>query len=112
MMGEREQFALDVQCRRLRTAIFVFAGLAIAGPAIGILTIVGRLILVFDKAGMTGGTDPGEFAGEISMSYKSGWFGGLVFILGFIGFVICLVQFLRRKNEITSEKPPLPSEKM
>lgn len=76
-----------------------FSVIAQAAPMIGLFGTVAGMILAFDTMGLSGGSDPGELAGNISLALMT-TAGGLVVA---IPSIFCFYIFKNQFNKLVGE---------
>ncbi|MEM9283674.1 MAG: MotA/TolQ/ExbB proton channel family protein [Verrucomicrobiota bacterium] len=84
---------------RYMSWIGYFSVIAQAAPMIGLFGTVAGMILAFDTMGLSGGSDPGALAGNISLALMT-TAGGLVVA---IPSIFCFYIFKNRFNKLVSE---------
>lgn len=84
---------------RYMSWIGYFSVIAQAAPMIGLFGTVAGMILAFDTMGLSGGADPSQLAGNISLALMT-TAGGLVVA---IPSIFCFYIFKNRFNKLVSE---------
>ncbi len=84
---------------RYMSWIGYFSVIAQAAPMIGLFGTVAGMILAFDTMGISGGSDPGQLAGNISLALMT-TAGGLVVA---IPSIFCFYIFKNRFNKLVGE---------
>jgi biopolymer transport protein ExbB len=84
---------------RYMSWIGYFAVIAQAAPMIGLFGTVAGMIMAFDTMGLSGGADPSQLAGNISLALMT-TAGGLVVA---IPSIFCFYIFKNRFNKLVSE---------
>lgn len=93
---------------RYMTWIGYFSVIAQAAPMIGLFGTVAGMIMAFDTMGLSGGSDPGALAGNISLALMT-TAGGLVVA---IPSIFCFYIFKNRFNSLVSDAQAVASEGM
>ena len=93
---------------RYMTWIGYFSVIAQAAPMIGLFGTVAGMILAFDTMGLSGGSDPGALAGNISLALMT-TAGGLVVA---IPSIFCFYIFKNRFNTLVGEAQAVAAEGM
>ncbi|MEM6278258.1 MAG: MotA/TolQ/ExbB proton channel family protein [Verrucomicrobiota bacterium] len=100
--GDVEDAVADFAIRensRYMSWIGYFSVIAQAAPMIGLFGTVAGMILAFDTMGLSGGSDPSQLAGNISLALMT-TAGGLVVA---IPSIFCFYIFKNRFNKLVSE---------
>jgi len=100
--GKVEDMIADFAIRensRYMSWIGYFSVIAQAAPMIGLFGTVAGMILAFDTMGLSGGADPSELAGNISLALMT-TAGGLTVA---IPSIFCFYIFKNRFNKLVSE---------
>lgn len=100
--GKVEDAIADFAVRensRYMSWIGYFSVIAQAAPMIGLFGTVAGMILAFDTMGLSGGSDPSQLAGNISLALMT-TAGGLVVA---IPSIFCFYIFKNRFNKLVSE---------
>ncbi|MEM7602683.1 MAG: MotA/TolQ/ExbB proton channel family protein, partial [Verrucomicrobiota bacterium] len=84
---------------RYMTWVGYFSVIAQAAPMIGLFGTVAGMILAFDTMGLSGGADPNELAGNISLALMT-TAGGLVVA---IPSIFCFYIFKNRLNKLVGD---------
>ena len=91
---------------RYMTWIGYFSVIAQAAPMIGLFGTVAGMILAFDTMGLSGGSDPGKLAGNISLALMT-TAGGLTVA---IPSIFCFYIFKNRFNKLVGEAQNVATE--
>lgn len=91
---------------RYMTWIGYFSVIAQAAPMIGLFGTVAGMIMAFDTMGLSGGSDPGALAGNISLALMT-TAGGLVVA---IPSIFCFYIFKNRFNALVGEAQAVANE--
>ncbi len=91
---------------RYMTWIGYFSVIAQAAPMIGLFGTVAGMILAFDTMGLSGGSDPGALAANISLALMT-TAGGLVVA---IPSIFCFYIFKNRFNSLVAEAQAVVAE--